>query len=186
MTNEEATLAVVDALTALRVPYMLVGSLATNFYGIPRSTQDVDFVVQPPPGALAQIAERLGPAFHRDPQASFEAFTATTRHAFHVVDSSFLVELFQLSDDPHDQQRFARRRLVRLFGREVFLPTAEDMIITKLRWAASGHRQKDLDDARNVILVQGNRIDWEYVHAWTERHGTRQLLDSLREISSGD
>ena len=42
--SDEATAAVIDALNALAVPYLLVGSFASNFYGIPRSTQDADFV----------------------------------------------------------------------------------------------------------------------------------------------
>ena len=46
MTPEEATAAVVDALDAFEIPYMLVGSLSCNYYAIPRSTQDADFVVQ--------------------------------------------------------------------------------------------------------------------------------------------
>jgi hypothetical protein len=37
VTSEEAVLAVTDALADCAVPYVLVGSFATNYYGIPRS-----------------------------------------------------------------------------------------------------------------------------------------------------
>ena len=37
--------------------------------------------------------------------------------------------------------------------------------------------EQDRDDVRGVIAVQGDRIDWEYVHKWCEQHGTRALLD---------
>ena len=40
MTSEEATVAVIDALEALSIPYMLVGSFSSNYYGIGRSTTD--------------------------------------------------------------------------------------------------------------------------------------------------
>ena len=46
MTSLDATVAVIDALEQLNIPYILVGSLSTNYYGIPRSTQDADFVVE--------------------------------------------------------------------------------------------------------------------------------------------
>ena len=46
MNSDEATVAVIDALQALDIPYILVGSLASNLYGIPRSTKDADFSVQ--------------------------------------------------------------------------------------------------------------------------------------------
>lgn len=34
-----------DALESEKLPYMLVGSFSSNFYGIARSTQDIDLVV---------------------------------------------------------------------------------------------------------------------------------------------
>lgn len=37
MTSEEIATAVVAAIEATAVPYMIVGSLSSNFYGIPRS-----------------------------------------------------------------------------------------------------------------------------------------------------
>jgi hypothetical protein len=33
---------------------------------------------------------------------------------------------------------------------------------------------------RNVIAVQGEAIDWDYVYSWCDRHGTRALLDEIR------
>jgi hypothetical protein len=60
------------------------------------------------------------------------------------------------------------------------MPTAEDVIVTKLNWALLAQRSKDRDDISGVIAVQGDRIDWDYVHKWCEVHGTRDLLDELR------
>ena len=54
------------------------------------------------------------------------------------------------------------------------------MIITKLHWAVLANRSKDRDDIRDMITVQGDRIDWDYVHGWCEKHGTRALLDEIR------
>jgi hypothetical protein len=180
MTTDEAALAVVDALEALGIPYMLVGSFSSNYYGIGRSTLDADFVVQLDLKRATEVAERLGPSFRLDPQTSFETTTMTTRHIVEVVGTPFKIELFHLSEDAHDQERFRRRRRAALLGREVSLPTAEDVIITKLRWALRGGRSKDRDDVRAVIAVQGGRIDWGYVHSWCDRHGTRELLDEIR------
>ncbi len=180
MTSEEATATVIDALETLEVPYMLVGSLASNFYGIPRATQDADFVVELQRHTVAAIAEHLGPRFEFDRQLTFEAITATTRYVVEVAEISFRVEFFVLSDDPHDQQRFERRRRIQTLGREVFILTVEDVIITKLRWSRASQRGKDVDDVRNVIAVQRDRIQWDYVTAWCDRHGTRDVLESIR------
>ena len=180
MTEGEATLAVIDALNAQEIPYMLVGSFSTNFYGIPRSTQDADFVISIDDGSLLELAETLGPDFRVDPQMSFETVTMTRRTIIKITHLPFKIELFHLSSDPHDQERFRRRRKVWYLDHEVYLPTPEDVIITKIHWALMGNRSKDREDVRDVIAVQGDSLDWGYIHHWTDRHGTRALLDEIR------
>ncbi len=180
MTGEEAAVAVADALEALGIPYMLTGSFAANHYGIPRSTQDADFVIELGSRRIADLVQRLGPDFQLDPQITFETITSTTRYALTLRDSPFKIELFLLSDDPHDQERFRRRRSVSALGRSVWLPTVEDVIVTKLRWCGHAGRGKDRDDVRDVIAVQAQHIDWPYVDRWCDEHGTRGLLDEIR------
>jgi hypothetical protein len=177
---EEAFLAVVDALEGLAVPYMVVGSISSSYYGIPRSTKDADFVLELGSQSISAVAGRLGQQFRLDPQMSFETTTMSLRYVADVVGTPFRIEFFLLLDDPHDQERFRRRRRFALLDREVWLPTAEDVIVTKLQWAQLNGRSKDRDDARDVIAVQGERIDWEYVYKWCDQHGTRALLDEVR------
>lgn len=180
-TEQEATLAVIDALETLGVPYMLVGSLSSNAYGIPRSTHDADFIIECTPEFLPRLAAHMGSAYRLDPQMTFETATLTRRHVLHVIGVPFKIEFFYLSDDPHDQERFKRRRREKLQGREIYLPTAEDVIITKLRWATILKRSKDTDDVRAVLAVQGpKKLDWPYVYGWCDQHGTRALLDEIR------
>jgi hypothetical protein len=179
-TGNEATLAVIDALETLGIPYMLVGSLSSNVYGIPRSTHDADFVIECAPELLPRLAAHLGPAYRLDPQMAFETATLTRRHVLNIVGIPFKIELFHLSDDPHDQERFKRRRRQKLLDREINLPTVEDVIVTKLRWFSMLKRSKDIDDVRAVLAVQGANIDWPYVYGWCDQHGTRSLLDEIR------
>ncbi|MCR4411540.1 MAG: hypothetical protein NUV77_03835 [Thermoguttaceae bacterium] len=180
MTADEAALAVIEALEALQIPYLLSGSFASGYYGIPRSTHDADFVVEWKGKSIRSLMDRLGPRFRLDPQMSFEAVTGTRRFIVHAEGNDFEVELFQLSEDPHDQERFRRRRTVPLLGRHVHLPTVEDVVVTKVRWLMATRRSKDREDARSVIAVCGESIDWDYVYSWCDRHGTRELLDEIR------
>ncbi len=186
MTGDGAVVAMIEALESAGVGYMLVGSMATNFYGVPRATEDADFVIQLGPTSFSEVIARLGPNLQVDRQGSFETITMTRRHVVRVASCSFTIELFYLSDDEHDQERFRRRRQVALFARQVSLPTAEDMIITKLRWAIARAGLKDRDDARDVIAIQTDRLDWDYIYAWADRHGTRALLDEIRREISPD
>ncbi len=180
MTGDVAVVAVIDALDQAGIPYMVVGSLSSNLYGVPRSTQDADIVVQVDAAGMARLRGRLGQMLHWDPQTSFETVTGTDRHVLEAPDSGFEIEPFLLSDDPHDQERFARRTRVPMLAREVCVASAEDVVITKLRWSRQGRRGKDIDDVRAVIAVSGHRLDWNYIDRWCDRHGTRALLDEIR------
>jgi hypothetical protein len=174
--GESITVRVADALEACAIPYLLSGSFASNYYGIPRSTKDADFVLQMQIAAGTEFAKQLGTDFHLEPQLSFETNTGTFRQILHHKKKTFKVELFLLSPDPHDQSRFQRRRVLPLLQRRLWLPSPEDVIVTKLRWA----RGKDKDDARDVMAVQQDKLDWAYIAEWCQHHGTSTLLEELR------
>jgi hypothetical protein len=180
MTGNEAALAAAEALEACGIPYMLVGSYSSNFYGVDRSTQDADFVIELTQGDIGELARRLAPAIRIDRQMSFETVTMSRRFVAEVVGTTFKIEFFLLNDNPHNQERFRRRRQVTLLGRQVWMPTVEDVIVTKLHWALLANRSKDREDVRDVIAVQRDRIDWDYVYHWCDQHGTRELLDEIR------
>lgn len=176
MTGISATERVIDVLMELNVPYMVVGSLSTNVYGVARGTQDADFVVCLEGVSLPDIVGRLGPQFQLDPQMTFETVTMTYRFKLSLVGTPFTIELFLLSDDEFDRLRFSRRRLVEYLDRRVYVPTAEDTIVAKLRWG----RKKDLEDVRTVIAVQRDGLDWDYITGWCSKHGSDAVLLDIR------
>lgn len=167
---------VIEALVACGIPYMLVGSFSSNYYGIPRSTEGADFVLQVDPRGLQALLTKLGSGFSSDPQLAFETNTGTFKTVLLHRGTSFKVELFLLSQDPHDQERWRRRNTVATLDREVWLPSAEDVVIAKLRWG----RGKDLEDVKDVLTVQAGNLDWSYLEEWCGKHGTLERLTSLR------
>lgn len=176
---------VLQSLNELRVPYMIVGSLSSNFYGEPRMTKDADLVVQLGDTPLSSLLEKLGTAFQIDRQLGFETVTGTTRYHIRHTESEFLVELFELTSDPHNQQRFARRRATTFGGVAAFVPTAEDVLIQKLRWYKRGKRPKDIQDAENVMEVQTGKFDLAYIRRWCDEHGTREVFERLLRTVEG-
>jgi hypothetical protein len=163
---------------------MLTGSLASNMYGVVRGTQDTHFVVQVDDAGIHRIAEELAPGFILDPQASFETITMTMRYVLTSADGEFKVELFLLSDEPHDCERFRRRRERMFEGRPAYVPSPEDVIIAKLFWYHRARRRKDYEDIRHVVSVQAAKLDRAYLTSWCDHHGIRDLLEQLlREAS---
>jgi hypothetical protein len=97
-----------------------------------------------------------------------------------VPGQAFVCELFVASDDPHDRVRMRRRLRVSILGRATFVATAEDTIVTKLRWVVLARRGKDTDDVRNIIAVRSEELDWDYLRHWTAQLGSQALLDEIR------
>jgi len=177
MTVEQLAAAVIDACEAEKIDHMVTGAFASSFYGIPRSTKDVDVVLSiEGHDPIQRVTSRLEPLVLFDNQVQFDTLTWGRR----LVGTSrenqpVKIELFELFDDPFVLEQFSRRR--RLFstqiGRETWLPTPEDVVVQKLRWG----RNKDLDDARDILAVQGpETLDMTYIESWCERHQTTGRL----------
>jgi hypothetical protein len=181
MKADEIVRTVLSALEQTGISYVLVGSFASNVYGILRATKDADFVIQTAPGQFGEFMKLLGSNFVRDPQIQFETVTGTKKIVVAEKDSGFEIEFFELSKDPHDQSRFARRRRFELLGRDVWILTPEDVLVTKLNWLHRANRGKDLLDVENVIAVQGDALDWSYIEHWCDQHGSRPLLEKIRD-----
>jgi len=183
MTIDDLADAVATACLAESVPHMFTGALATGLYGSPRSTADVDVVVDvADPTAMPRLVARLASVATFDAQVQFDTLTlggrrvGTTRGL-----PPLIVELFTLFDDPFVQEQFARRRehFMPTVGRSVPVPTPEDVIVQKLRWG----RAKDLDDARDVLAVQtAAGLDMDYIRGWCSRHGTTAALDAILAV----
>lgn len=172
----EITTLVVAALSRSGVPHVMVGSFARNFHAFPRSTNDADIVLAVDAADLHRFEAELGTEFSLDPQTTFETNTGTFRHVLVHKDTEFKTELFLLSRDAFDQERFRRRQAIQFNGHATYVLTAEDVVVTKLRWM----RPKDVEDVRDVIAVKNAALDWNYIHHWTAIHGTRAKLDEIR------
>ena len=170
------TTQVLAALSRCGVPHVLVGSFARNFHAFARSTKDADIVLAVDAAGLSRFETELGGEFALDPQISFETNTGTFRHVLIHRATTFKTELFLLSDDAYDQERFSRRVAINFNEQASFVLTAEDVIVTKLRWL----RRKDVEDISDVIAVNNATLDWNYIHHWTAIHNTRAKLDEIR------
>ena len=183
MNLTESAIKVIEAADAERVDFMTVGAIAAGTYGVPRSTRGVDVLVSVEvPHHLTALIRRLSAFVQFDPQVTFDTLTWGARHVGTSLGSPpYKVELFETFDDPFVTSEFARRRevFVALLERTTWLPTPEDVVVQKLRWGLN----KDLDDARDVLAVQGpETLDMEYIEGWCAKHGT---LTRLQEALDG-
>lgn len=154
-------------LEAVDVPYMIVGSFASAYHGIPRSTQDLDIVVSIEPGRVDPLISTLSaPGSYLSREAVESA--VERRGQFNLIDgqSGWKVDFIVCKNREFSQQELSRRQLVTLSGSEVFIASAEDTILSKLEWAKESHSERQLRDVAGILDVCGSRLDREYLDRW--------------------
>ena len=134
MIQENAFASVLDALNALEIPYMIVGSYASNYWGRPRMTHDADLVVELNASQATDPAQRLADEFHA-PDFVIQKAAERGNHfnAIHL-DTSFKIDFWLRKQTDYEEICFSRRVLGTMFERKVWLTNAEDIILSKLLW----------------------------------------------------
>lgn len=164
--------ALVRALDAAGIPYMVAGSVASTAHGMPRSTQDLDLVIDPPAeGALEALLADLGGDFYYDPASARQAYSQ--RGMFNLVDrsSGWKADLIIRKLRPFSGEEFRRRQRVELFGVTTFIATAEDVIISKLDWSRqAGGSERQRRDVAGIVATAAN-LDRSYIARWVKEMG---------------
>jgi len=179
--ERDALFRVFDALEALEIPYMVVGSFASTFWGRPRTTHDADLVVEIPQDKAAELAHRLAPDFYAPDFVVEEAIRKRDQFNAIYLASAFKVDFWLLKDAPYDRERFHRRLLGMLFQREVWISSPEDVILSKLQWHLISGSERQLQDALEVYEVQEPYLEQEYLDRWARALGMPELLDRIRQ-----
>ena len=180
MTEELEVLAIVtERLASAQMPYMVTGSMAANYYAVPRMTRDIDIVVELSAADIDQLCDLFRGDFYVDRDtvraAIAEQSVFNLIHMERVVKVDFIVR----KDTEYRRAEFARRRRASAEGREFFVVAPEDLIISKLDWARDSHSEVQIADVRN-LLASAEELDRDYLAHWVERLG----LDSLyREVT---
>ena len=110
MSQQELLAKVIRTLEQLKIEYMVTGSIVSSLQGEPRSTHDIDIVVN----LLQSKAHALAGAFpppdyYFDQEAIIEA--VSTKGMANLIDtmSGDKVDFGLLTETPFDLSRFARR-----------------------------------------------------------------------------
>lgn len=179
MTERDLLLDCLRRLNSVGVTYMLTGSMASNYWGVPRTTHDLDFVIQLPPSMASALVAAFQGDFYLDELAVQTA--CERRHQFNAIDtrSALKVDFWLLRDVPFEREMFGRRMAAELFGVEAWVATAEDVILHKLHWHRITPSERQLADAAGVLAVQGDALDQQYLRQWAEKVLVRDLLEDL-------
>jgi hypothetical protein len=189
MTELEGLLRrLVGALDQSGVPFMVAGSFASTTHGLPRTTQDLDIVIDPPdPSALEALLRALPTdLYYLDVASARDALRH--RAMFNVVDlgSGWKIDFILRKNRAFSREEFSRRQAIELLGVPVYVASPEDTIVAKLEWSQmSGGSERQRRDVAGVLATTGNALDRAYVERWVRDLGlTEEWALALKSSST--
>lgn len=170
---------VVTRLEAAGIPYMLTGSLALAVWARPRMTRDIDLIIAADGPQVSALLAAFADDCYASAEAAHEAFAAGTMFNAIHLESLLKADFIFLQATPYEQAKFGRRRAVDLgAGFSVAVISPEDLILSKLQWAAATASARQEDDVR-LLLHDVEGLDRDYLRKWA---GALHLQDVLARL----
>lgn len=170
-----------EKLAKAGVPFMLVGSVAASYHGHPRSTFDIDLVVDADEETLCRFARSLGKNYYVSEESVRQA--VRSRMAFNIIDEAtgYKADLIVRKERSFSRTEFSRRMSVSMLDKALEMATPEDVILSKLEWSKLGSSERQWSDALQVARAQGKKLDLAYIDKWSVELGVADLWERIRE-----
>ena len=170
---------VVERLERARVPYFISGSMAANYYTVPRMTRDIDIVLELRPPHLKLFIENFRNDFYVEEE--FIKEEVNRRGMFNLIhkEYAFKVDFIIRKETEFQDSCFKRRREVRLEDYAAWMISREDLVIAKLLWAKDSLSELQLRDVKNLLRTAGN-LDTAYLEQWVSRLSLKDVYEKAR------
>jgi len=186
----QVTMFLVEVFEKLGINYFVGGSLASSIHGIPRATQDVDLIAELQIKHVKNLVEALRENFYVDEYMILDAIRQ--KKSFNVIHlgTMFKADIFILQSNRHYQEELRRRESYKLpgNGKVLYIASAEDMILEKLRWYNLGDRMSDkhLSDVQGILKVKKNNLDLDYLEKQAIQMKLEDLLAEAQQQADSD
>ena len=168
---------VINKLNNIEIPYMVSGSVAMNYYTVPRMTRDIDIVIEI--DDVGSFYNTFKEEYYIDQKMVDDAiknqFMFNIIHLKEVMKIDFIIR----KNTKYRKTEFKRRRKINIEEIQVFVVSIEDLIISKLLWAEDSHSELQVKDINNLLK---EKVDMKYVTDWVKE---LNISDFFKEITDG-
>lgn len=176
MAYEEAVKRVAKLLDEAKIPYAITGALAVGYYGVPRTTYDVDVIVSVNKSQnkkLMDQARKSGFNFH---ELEVLKLAEIGNVVMMWAPEGYKID-FWLAKTNRDKAAITRRRKATVFDRSVWMISPEDLIVSKLLTG----RPRDLGDIVGILTRQKGKLDKKYLLHTAKYHDAGEKLSEIME-----
>ena len=174
------------------IPYYVTGGVAAIAYGDPRTTRDLDLVIQIARTDITKLQALLEAAgFYVAGTEEVADSSMNTLQITHI-ETIARADLMVAEASDYAQAQFDRKRSIKfpieqtptehledLPETAIYLVSPEDLIINKLRWGKGSDSQKQQRDVLAILKVQQTALDYAYMRQWAAEFGIIEALETL-------
>ena len=159
------------------IEYMVSGGMAVSFWGFPRTTHDIDIVIEAREKDKNKILKLFEKDFYISPEAVEEAIKE--RFTFNIIDnkSGLKIDFWLIKRDAFGKSEFGRKQKEKMFGENIFIISPEDLILCKLMGYKETQSHRRLEDAKSILAA--SKVDLKYIKNWAKKQGTIDILEDI-------
>ncbi|MBJ7297746.1 MAG: hypothetical protein JHC73_15855 [Dolichospermum sp.] len=165
---------------SINIDYYVSGGVASSIHGEPRSTRDLDLVIEFKPNQIDLLVKTLEASGYYCPAGAVEDLQHGCGNMLNITHTETIAnaDIYITDNSPFAISQMQRRILVDLDGIPAFwIASAEDIILQKLHWGKGSKSEKQWRDVLGIIKLQAEILDYGYLTEWAEN------LDLVADLS---
>lgn len=180
MSEELALLKIVtQRLSKANIAYMISGSIACNYYTVPRMTRDIDIIIELKSAGVDKFVTLFQSDFYVDKEMIRKE--VSRRGMFNLIHNQYVIKIDFIirKESEFQDSAFFRRKKAIIENKPMWFISAEDLILSKLLWAKDSHSEIQLKDIRNLVGTVSN-LDIRYLDSWISKLGLEQIYKEVK------
>ncbi len=162
-------------LNERNINYCIVGGFAVIIHGNPRSTMDIDFVLQIEEKDIPDVVKFLRDNnFFADEDDMRAAFSEKSHCTVEDKETMYRLDIKGMYNEM-DERVLKNKVQIEYLGTSINIASAEDTIANKLLFG----REQDINDALGIYVRQKQKLDMNYLEALCMRLGVDEELKRL-------
>ena len=160
--------------------YMITGSIAANFYAVPRMTRAIDIVIEIKKEDVDRLLALFEKDFYIDRDSVIEA--VEQKGMFNLIHNEYVLKIdFIIRKDlPYRKLEFERRHEIEIDGIPMWIVSPEDLVLYKLFWAKESFPEMQLGDVKNLLRMVKD-LDIRYIKKWIQPLDLEKVYEKVKE-----
>lgn len=169
-----------EKLERLGIAYMLTDSMALAHYAMPRTTADIDIMIEISMDDVDKFIGEFEPDYYIPHDRIRDAISRN--RMFNILNQKTIIKVDCVvrKNEEFQKEAFSRRKRINYAGYfDVWIIGKEDLILSKLNWAKNTKSEMQMRDVASILR---NGYDENYVQTWAEKLGVKDLLSKCLEM----